>query len=156
MRKLAFLRAHLTAAAPGLAADPDRLLTFVERGQIEWHRGGNDLTHGYRAEVRLTVLDWQDDLDAIVLPLLDWLAYYQPDVVPETAVRFEVEVLGSGNLDLSLLVTLTERVVVQRDALTGALTADHRLPEFPADADCSDPVELWSGGVCIASWPPLA
>lgn len=154
MIKLQSLRAHLMAAVPALGSDPDRLLLFVEAGQIEAWKG-QGLSHGYRADCRLTVLDWAGSLDEIVVPLLDWLAHYQPDLDPQRGLRFEAELLGTGAMDLSLVVTLTERVVVSREEVTGQLAADHRLPEYPAALSAPRLIEVWANGEPLAAWSAL-
>lgn len=148
MRKLALLRAHLVAAVPGLARDPDRLLTFVESGSIEFHRSGSQphqapaaYSHQYTAPVRLELRDYTGELDAIIVPLLQWLSHYQPDLDPTAAVTFDAEIIDAKTVDLSITVTLTERVVAPVDCATGRIEAEHRLPEYPVDA-C--PAKHWS------------
>ena len=132
MKKLHLLRTHLIEAVPGLARDPDRLLTFVEDGSIEFRRGAN-LSHEYRFAAQLVLTDFADDLDTVMLPLLQWLAEYQPDADPSEAVTFEAEILSNQSVDVALRVQLTERVIAKVDCVSGSIRVDHALPRFERD-----------------------
>ncbi|MEO1852709.1 phage tail protein [Chromohalobacter sp.] len=136
MRKLTALRQHLIDANPLLARDPGRLLTFIEDGHAQFARG-RSLSHGLAYTAQLVLTDYAGTLDAVMLPLLDWLSVYQPDLAAEQAVSFEAEILNHDAIDLALRVQLTERVVVDRDCATGQLTAEHRMPAFPRE-ECPD------------------
>ncbi len=152
MEKLQSLRAHLLASVPCLATDPERLQMFVENGTIEFWRGAN-LSHNYRAAVRLIILDWVGSIDPILVPLLAWMAHYEPDCNPQEAITFEAELLGFNTMDLSLRVWLKERVVAIPDAITGRIEIEHRQPEFPADGPVFRGTwELWSRGEMLATW----
>ncbi|MEC4767932.1 phage tail protein [Halomonas sp. CUBES01] len=129
MKKLHLLRAHLINAVQGLARDPDKLLTFVEEGSIEFRRGPN-LTHEYQFTAQLVLTDFADDLDTLMVPLLQWLAEYQPDADPNEAVRFEAEILSHNAVDVALRVQLTERVLAKVNCDTGHIQVDHALPRF--------------------------
>lgn len=133
MEKLHALRKHLIDRVPGLKKNPDRLLTFVEEGVVEFHRGQN-LSHQYRMPVRIVLTDYGNSLDLVMVPLLQWLSTYQPDLNPAEAVRIDAEILSNTALDLSLQVTLTERVVAIVDCAQGKINVDHRKPEFDIDA----------------------
>lgn len=129
MKKLHLLRTHLISAVPTLARDPERLLTFVEEGSIEFRRGPN-LTHEYQFTAQLVLTDFAADLDTIMVPLLQWLAEYQPDADPSDAVSFEAEVLSHKSVDVALRVKLTERVLAKVDCDSGEIRVDHALPRF--------------------------
>lgn len=133
MNKLHLLRTHLIGAVPTLARDPDRLLTFVEEGSVEFRRG-RDLTHEYRYAAQLVLTDFADELDTVMIPLLQWLAEYQPDVDPGEAVSFEAEILNNRSVDLALRVRLTERVIAKVDCEAGTIRVDRALPRFALDA----------------------
>ncbi|MGP9666002.1 phage tail protein [Halomonas sp. AOP22-C1-8] len=129
MKKLHLLRTHLINAVPILARDPERLLTFVEEGSIEFRRGPN-LTHEYQFTAQLVLTDFSADLDTLIVPLLQWLAEYQPDADPTEAVSFEAEILSNQSVDVALRVKLTERVLAKVDCDTGHIKVDHALPRF--------------------------
>ncbi|SOC56472.1 P2 phage tail completion protein R (GpR) [Chromohalobacter canadensis] len=137
MKKLHLLRTHLINAVPGLARDPDRLLTFVEDGSLEFRRGPN-LSHEYQFAAQLVLTDFGDDLDTVVVPLLQWLAEYQPDADPGEAVTFEAEILSNQAVDVALRVRLTERVIAKVDCDNGHIRVDHALPRFERDG-CAIP-----------------
>ncbi|MFN2349268.1 MAG: phage tail protein [Thioalkalivibrio sp.] len=134
MRKLQMLRDHIVDALPEFKVSPERLFTYVEGGSIRFYRGAN-LAHEYKAPATISIADFSGDPDALIIPVLDWLARYQPDLDPERGVQFEMEYLSNTSADLSLTVELTERVVTSRDCETGRIEVDHRVPEFPS-GDC--------------------
>lgn len=142
MKKLEFLRTHLINSIPGLKANPDKLLTFIEDGRIEFHRGLN-LSHQYSVPARIVLTDYSGDIDVVMIPLLQWLSHYQPDLAPEEAIQFQAELLNNRAWDLAIDVTLTERVVVLVDCAAGKITSEHRMPEFPVEACPATDWELW-------------
>lgn len=139
MRKLTSLRQHLLDSVPGLAHDPDRLRTYVPDGGIKFHRGQH-LSHEYRVTAEIIIIGCGGDLDPVVLPLLQWLARYQPDVDPDQALRFTLEIHSNTDVDVIFSVDLTERVVALVDCEAGQIRSEHRMPEYPVDA-C--PAERW-------------
>lgn len=132
MKKLHSLRAYLLERIPDLKRNPDRLLTFIEDGSIEFHRGAH-LSHQYRVPVRVVLTDHAGELDTVIIPLLQWLSRYQPDLAPEEAVTFQAELLDNQRWDLAIDVTLTERVVALVDCDAGTIHVDHHQPEFEID-----------------------
>lgn len=133
MRKLHALRQHLIDAVPDLKRGPERLLTFVNDGNIRFHRGQH-LSHEYRVEAKLVVTDYSGALDTLMIPLLQWLSHYEPDTPPDEAVLLEAEILSNHDWDLALTVRLTERVVALVDCDTGTISSEHRMPEYPIEA----------------------
>ena len=136
MQKLHLLRAHLINAVPALAKDPERLLTFVEEGSIAFRRGPN-LTHEYQFTAQLVLTDFSANLDTIIVPLLQWLAEYQPDADPAEAIRFEAEILSHQSVDVALRVKLSERVLAKVECATGHIKVDRALPRFESNG-CPD------------------
>lgn len=126
MNKLTDLRNHLLNSIPELQRGPDRLLTFVEDGQIEFWRGSN-LSHQYLMPVKIIITDWKGSADQIVVPVLEWLSVREPGLDPKTVLRFETEILSSDAIDLLLTVNITERVIVQNTPEGRKIT--HVLPE---------------------------
>lgn len=116
MQKLHSLRAHLTAATPFLATNPDKLSVFVERGRIVC-AGAGSLSFEYAFTARIVILDFAGHADAVMVPLLAWIQRNQVDVFehPErraSSIRFEAELLNQDTADLSIEVDLTEAVIV--------------------------------------------
>lgn len=149
MEKLSLLRQHLLASVPALAENPDRLLLFVESGTIEFRPGSAppaaagrptyNLTHEWVCPVRLVVVDWSGSLDPLLLPLLAWLAHYQPNLPKDRPIAVEAEITAAERADLSLSFRLTERVVVKEDPASGAFACEHRIPEYPRDPGTDPP-----------------
>ncbi|MYL22542.1 phage tail protein [Halomonas alkaliantarctica] len=133
MIKLHALRKHLIDAVPELKRGPDKLLTFITDGGIAFARGQH-LSHEYRVEAQIVVTDYAGSLDTVMIPLLQWLGRYQPDLDPDEAIRLEAEILSNQAWDLALTVSLTERVVALVDCDTGTINAEHRMPAYPIEA----------------------
>ncbi|RCV89726.1 phage tail protein [Billgrantia montanilacus] len=140
MIKLKALRQHLIDAVPELRRGPEKLLTFVQDGGIAFARGQN-LTHEYRVDAQIVITDYAGSLDTLMIPLLQWLSRYQPDLDPDEAVRMEAEILSNNAWDLALTVRLTERVIALVDCSTGTINAEHRMPPYPIET-C--PATSWS------------
>lgn len=133
MIKLHSLRQHLLSAVPELRRNPEQLHTFVNDGKVKFARGTN-LSHQYTVDAQIIITDYSGSLDTVMVPLLQWLNTYQPDLVEDEAVQLEAEILSNTHWDLALTVRLTERVVAKVDCDTGSINAEHRMPAFPADA----------------------
>lgn len=126
MKKLADLRAHILANVPELHKNPDKLVTFIEDGQIEYWKGAN-LSHNYTLPVRVIIINYTGSVDNIVVPILAWLSYREPGADPENAISFEAELLNNDSYDLAITVNITERVIVK--ATEAGLDVEHVLPE---------------------------
>jgi hypothetical protein len=106
------------------------------------------------------VLDYAGHADAIVVPVLAWIARNQPELFdnPERAkqaLRFDVEYLTANSIDLALEIDLTERVLVRPrpNAEPGALEL-HHVPEppHPAHLDKPEHWSLWLRDEKLAEW----
>ncbi|RUR27696.1 phage tail protein [Vreelandella nanhaiensis] len=133
MIKLQSLRAHLLASVEELRRNPEQLHTFVNDGKIKFARGTN-LSHEYRVDAQILITDYSGSLDTVMVPLLQWLNTYQPDLVEDEAVQIEAEILNNTHWDLALTVRLTERVVALVNCETGSIDSEHRMPAYSADA----------------------
>jgi hypothetical protein len=140
MIKLQALRKHLLDAVPDLKRGPEKLLTFVQDGGIAFARGQH-LSHEYRVDAQIVITDYSGSLDTLMIPLLQWLSRYQPDLDPDEAIRLEAEILSNNAWDLALTVRLTERVIALVDCAAGTINAQHRMPAYPIEA-C--PALAWS------------
>ncbi|AQU84929.1 MULTISPECIES: phage tail protein [unclassified Halomonas] len=133
MIKLQSLRQHLLNAVPELKRNPEQLHTFINDGKIKFARG-QTLSHQYAVDAQIVITDYSGSLDTVIIPLLQWLNHYQPDLIEEEAVQLEAEILNNTSWDLAITVRLTERVVAKVDCQTGRINAEHRMPAFPIDA----------------------
>ena len=132
MIKLQALRKHLLEAVPDLKRGPEKLLTFVQDGGIAFSRGQH-LSHEYRVDAQIVITDYSGSLDTLMIPLLQWLSRYQPDLDPDEAIRLEAEILSNDAWDLALTVRLTERVIALVNCETGTINAEHRMPAYPIE-----------------------
>ncbi|WP_375170714.1 phage tail protein [Marinobacter sp.] len=126
MKKLADLRNHILANVPDLKRNPDKLLSFIEDGNIEFWQGPN-LSHMYTLPIRIIVTDYSGEMDELVLPILSWLAYREPGADPQRTISFEAELLNNNSYDIIITVNVTERVIVT--ALETGFKTEHVLPE---------------------------
>lgn len=130
MYKPASLRRHLAHQVPALQRDPDKLSILVRSGRIV-SAGEASLGFEYQYTLQLVVLDYGDQADAIMLPILVWLRTHQPEYfenpdLREKAFRFDAEFNGAKTIDLLVELDLTERVkVTPKEAPAGAFEIRH-------------------------------
>lgn len=128
MIKPGSLRAHLTAALPELARDPERLLMFVTQGTVQ-ATATKALSWQYSYTLRMVFLDWTQHADAVMAPLLAWLKVHQYELLANPdrkGIRFEVEYLNTQAMDMVIDLDLAERVLARpRDGVPGALDLHH-------------------------------
>lgn len=155
MIKPSNLRAHLTAALPELARDPERLLMFVVQGNVQ-AAATKALSWQYGYTLRLVFLDWTQHADAVMAPLLAWLKVHQYELLANPdrkGIRFEVEYLNTQSMDMVIDLDLTERVLARpRDGVPGALDL-HHLDDTPPLHMPKD--EVWTvfiQGEQVAQW----
>ncbi|WP_164240704.1 phage tail protein [Stenotrophomonas maltophilia] len=159
MKKPQLLRQHLVAAIPALAADPDKLMIFVDNGGLAGtYRPG--MAFEYRYTLDLVLTDFGGAPEAVMVPLLQWLTRHQPELLANPANRekltFEVDVLGDNLVDLAIKMPLTERVMVTTDG-EGSVHLAH-LPEPPTEAEHADALAggmLMADGVQIGMLPAI-
>lgn len=135
MRKLEDLRNHVIENVPGLKRNPDKLLTFIEDGKIEFWSGPN-LSHSYSIPVQIIVTDYAGNVDDLILPILSWLKVREPGHDPMNTIRFEAELLSNNSYDIAITVNVTERVIVK--ATEAGLDVEHVLPEAPLEIDATE------------------
>ncbi len=165
MLKPAELRAAIETANPDLANDPDKLVIFLDAGQIAC-RGVAGLSYEYRYTLNVIVQDYPHHADRIILPILAYLRTQQPELfenpdLADALIRFEVEMLNQETLDLSLKVDLTERVIVTESG-PGRFAAHHARapthPQFPASSVTIEVVDRTTGETSgtyeIPGWLP--
>ncbi len=114
MKKPEGLRRLLLAAVPGLAADPSRLSMFIDKGKLSFRNSGT-LSFEYAYTLNIVVQDYAGDVDALMVPVLAWIAEQQPDLLerdPREPFTFESEILDSDAADVSIDLQLTEAVRV--------------------------------------------
>ena len=118
MKKPDSLRTHLLAAIKELQRDPERMLIFTDKGNIRC-TGAKGLSFEYVYYLNFILTDYAGELDAVMIPLLDWVRINQSELLmnlekSKDAFKFETVILNNGTVDLSLTLTLTERVIVKK------------------------------------------
>lgn len=118
MNKPNSLRDHLLAADPTLAQNPERLLVFIDEGNIR-ATAAPGLSFEWLYTLNIIITDYAGHPDNIAIPLLAWLRRNQPDLLTniekgKDAIGFEADILGNDKVDLSITMPLTERVIVKR------------------------------------------
>lgn len=133
MKKPDSLRALLLRAVPDLAAAPESLSLFVDQGSVAARtNAAGSLSYEYRYTLNIVVQDYAGDRNAVMVPLLAWVAQAQPDLLGSPAaepIAFEAELLDGDLCDLSVTLDLTERVLVE--ALADGGYAARHLDEAP-------------------------
>ena len=152
------LRAFLTDSNAFLKADPDRLLMFVDEGRIV-ASGTLALSHEYRYTLNLIVTDYPGAEDALLLPLLAWLRTNQPELfenpeLRDNAIPFDVDLNNNQTVDISIKVSLTERVIVSYDDTAQRVNVAH-VPEpvHPALPDQGERRPVYLNDRQIATMP---
>ncbi|NIJ70589.1 phage tail protein [Xanthomonas sp. 60] len=160
MNKLKDLREHLLAAVPGLASNPDRLLLFADDGS--WSStSATNLSFLCSYTATLVMTDFAGAPVSVMLPVLQWVARHQNELLANPTNRdkmtFEVEVLASDLVDLTIKLSLTERFVVTRDA-DSALQV-HNPTEPPPEYQITDSLRggqvMDSLGNLVAALPAI-
>lgn len=130
MKKPNQLRQYLLDSIPAIQNNPDQLQVFIDSGNL-YARLQTNLNFEYQYTLTLIMTDLSIRPDAVLVPLLAWVKYYQPDIKPD-AIRFEAEVINNESVDLSITLPLTERVLVTLNEDDNYLTdhADEPVPEW--------------------------
>lgn len=159
MKKPELLRQHLIAAMPTLAADPERLLVFVDDGGLVASFTAG-LSFQYRYTLELILRDFAGAPEAVMVPLLQWLTRHQPELLanPENREKltFVVDVLSDSLVDLAIKLPLTERVRVVQDN-AGAFQLEY-LSEPPTEWEHRHSLAggpLFADGEVVATLPAI-
>ena len=148
------LKEHLITANPDLRQNPDKLLIFADQGNVV-ATGTASLSYEYRYKLNIIITDYSGDPDAIMVPLMAWIALHQNDLLNNaelrrTGIGFDVDFNNHETIDLSLKLDLTERVIVKRDG--GRLNISHP-PESQPTPNYSDGFwTLYQGESLLAEW----
>lgn len=164
MNKPNALRAALCAALPLLAANPDSLKMWVDKGRIVARAGASNRAFEYRYTLNLVVQDWTGEECLIFLAINEWLTTNQPDLLTAAtpdAYNFEADIIDDLSIDLSIELPLTEAVrVLPRVGGGFELTfVDEENPLFadlqPITPAAAPLTELWLGAERLIPGPPL-
>lgn len=119
MNKPESLRAHLLATISELKHNPDRLLIFIDNGKIRCTAAAS-LSFEYSFDLQVILTDFAGHPDSVMLPLLGWLKVNQSELLENLdkaadGIKFEADLIDKSKVDMSLVLPLTERVVVRID-----------------------------------------
>ena len=128
MEKPASLRAAITAAAPELAANPDRLTLYIIEGTVTAAKAS--LGHKLQYRLNINITDFSGSINRLNVAIINWLQTHQPDIlgpgsVPADAYVFEADILNSGSYDIAIVLRLTETIRALVDA-AGQIHISHR------------------------------
>ncbi|CAE6784775.1 hypothetical protein R69658_04243 [Paraburkholderia aspalathi] len=120
MNKAATFRRAIADAVPELHDDPDKLLVFVDAGNVI-ATAAPSLSFEYRYTLNAIVTDFAGDADAVFVALIAWVQRNQSDLLAnpderQNGIAFEVDHLTQTTCDLSIKLKLTESVVVRANA----------------------------------------
>lgn len=158
MIKPGSLREHLTAALPELRRDPDKLLVFIDRGSLVGTYAPG-LSFEYRYTLNLILTDYAGHPDAVMVPLLIWIASHQSELLANPGLRdqisFQADVLDNDKVDLDIKLPLTERVGVHARAGGGYDVEHYPEPQLEPYLD-AEHWEIYVKGELVAQWdnPP--
>lgn len=146
MNKPESLRTHLLATIGELKHNPDRLLIFIVNGKIRCTAAAS-LSFEYSFDLLVILTDFAGHPDSVMLPLLGWLKVNQSELLENLekvadGIKFEADLIDKSKVDMSLVLPLTERVVVRTDD-EGNVTIIH--PGEPQhNPDCPGKGPEWS------------
>jgi len=138
MNKPQSLRSALEVALPELKQNPDRMLVFIDKGQIVSTQAPN-FSFEYHYTLNIVITDYSAHSDTVFIPLLVWVREHQPNLLTGRAdggMSFEAEAINHKTTDISITLNLTEAVVVTLES--GKLVARHA--EEPKLLDITGPV----------------
>lgn len=130
MEKPASLRAAIAAAAPELAANPDKLALYIIEGRVKATKAALSHNIGYRLNINIT--DFAGSINRLNIAIINWLQTNQPDILgpgaadPDAYV-FEVDILSGGSCDIAIVLRLTESIRALVDD-AGQIHISHRPP----------------------------
>jgi hypothetical protein len=131
MKKMQRFREALLGAWPDLAANPENVAIFAERGRVV---SGGSLGRGFAYHYQLTAIiqDFAGDVDRLADAAIQWIRTEMPGLLAnpelaEKAMRFEVEMITSELVDLKLEIDVEEAIAV------GAAGTITHPPEPPDD-----------------------
>lgn len=146
------LREVLLARVPLLQNHPERLSIVLEQGKVLC-TPATSLSFEYQYPLRITVSGSGGDNDALIVSLLLWLRENQPDMMT-TALKRESGMVfsSSANGDFTVVIPLTERVLVSED--DDALRVTH-LPEPKPPKAILRPWQLYINHQLVSEWPAI-
>ncbi|OUY08704.1 phage tail protein [Acinetobacter populi] len=119
MKKIQQLREYLINSIAGLKTNPDTMQIKAMSGNPVCSMG-NNLNIEYRYNVELILVDFANDLDLLMIPLLVWISEHQSDLLvnpdkAKTTINFEMDVIDNSKVDIRVTFPLTERHIINNN-----------------------------------------
>jgi hypothetical protein len=149
------LQQHLLGAIEDLKKNPEKLLIFADEGNAIARAIGT-LSFEYSYKLNLIITDYPGKADAIMIPLLAWVAIHQVDLIGndekrKTGIRFQVDFNSKDSIDLDITLDLTEIVVVA-EGDSGRLDVRHKGEPQLEPVDTATIWTLFAGQKKLAQW----
>jgi len=150
MSKADQLRDYLVTAFPELARNPENLLIYMTGGKLVSRYPSNaaeNLGFEYRAQLQLDVLGFSAEPAAFFLPLLLWLREHEPAALQnfetaENQLRFELDIVDGGTVDISMTLPMSEAVDVLKQPDGSYRMSLREEPPVLDDERPADPIVL--------------
>lgn len=157
MNKPNSLREHLLSAVPDLATNPDRLLTFIDKGKVRC-TAAPTLSFEYEYSLQLILTDFAGHPDTVMLPILGWVRVNQAELLvnldkSKDGLKFEVDILDGSKVDMAITLPLTERVLVKLND-QGKYDVSHPAEKGYDMYETSGPIDIYVNGQLEASYQP--
>lgn len=135
MRKPASLRAAIIARDPDLAADPARLLIWLETGKVR-SVGGGAAHFEWEYTLNVVVSGFAKDPAILSLAINLWLQRNQPDLLTaKNGYTFEADVLNDQEVDVQFTLRLSEAVLAHPQPDGGVVLEYLEEPKLFDDED---------------------
>ena len=132
MKKAELLRAALIAGNTWCKANPEQITVWVEKGHIQIEATG-EASFMYHYTIQVLAMDFPDQVDDLMLPLLAWVWQQQPDLLlnPDNnrKVEFDADLVNDDVADILFKVPAWERVIVE--IVDGKPVAKHLAESRP-------------------------
>ncbi len=156
MKKADSLRQHLQTSIPELQRNPDKLLVFVDAGNVRCTaEHGFSFEYGY--DLNIIITDFSASTDAVIISVLGWLRTNQNELLANLqnggqAFTFEADIQSNNSVDLSLVLPLTERVIVKAQS-ENSYNVDHpQEPQLTDQLDAGHFVIMDSQDNILVEW----
>lgn len=127
MKKAELLREALIAANTWCKANPELITVWVEKGSIETQATGEP-SFMYRYTIQVLAVDFPGQVDDLMLPIMEWVWHYQPDLLlnPDNnrKVEFDADIISDDMSNDAALFQQLDQVFAE---ILSAMTPARRL-----------------------------
>jgi hypothetical protein len=117
MKKPQKIRELLEKHSLFIKSNPDKLHIFIENGDV-LSTAAKSLSFEYQYKLNIVILDYAESIDYLMVPIMAWMYIHQNEKMSNAdlrhdAVKLEVEQLNEQSHDISITLSLSERVIVK-------------------------------------------